>query len=187
MKQNKFLYIRFITVILVSLFILPTIQNPISSLAYNNSGNPACRWPYTQGNKKTLYYKWGNWVDYDWKAAYNIDVVDWNGATNRVGFVYSTSATNTFNMYYSIDNRGGYAVWYCSGTTMTRSDAWINDKYDPGNNNIRRAKVGHEVGHVTSLGHSNVTPALMGGNPDPNVYYIPQQDDKNGIYDRFPW
>jgi hypothetical protein len=187
MKIKTSLNIRNLLVMIVTLTIMTALQIPKVSIAYNNSQNPPCRWPYTVGVKKTLYYKWGNFVDDDWKAAYNISAVDWTGATNRVGFGYSTSATNTFNMYYSIDGRGGYAVWNCSGTTMTRSDAWVNDYYDTGNNNIRRSTTGHEMGHVASLGHSNVTPALMGGNPDPNIYYVPQQDDKNGVYDRFPW
>ncbi len=43
------------------------------------------------------------------------------------------------------------------------------------------------MGHDVSFGHSTVSPSLTEPNPDPNIYYIPQQDDKNGIYDRLPW
>ncbi len=70
---------------------------------------------------------------------------------------------------------------------MTRFDAWVNDRYDPGTSNKRRAQTGHELGHGVSLGHSLVSPSLMGPNPNPEVYYTPQQDDKNGVYARFPW
>lgn len=176
-----------ITLVALTLAIITTLLVSEAGLAYNNYDNPLCRWPYTVGVRKWLYYKWGNWVDTEWKAAYNASVVDWNTATDRVGYGYSTGATNTFNMYYSADGRGGYAVWYCSGSTMTKTGAWVNDYYDPGNSNIRQSRTGHKLGHGVSLGHSTVSPSLMGPNPDPNVYYTPQQDDRNGVYDRFPW
>lgn len=176
-------------VILLSLVImLITLLLPWQSvLAYNNYDNPPCLWSYTPGVKKTLWIKYGNWVDTKWKTAYSLSAAAWSGATDRVGYSWSSGAQNTLNQYYSLDNRGGYVVWYCSGSTMVRFDAWVNDYYDPGELNRRRAQVGHELGHGLSLGHSVISPSLMGPNPDPSIYYTPQPDDINGIYHRFPW
>lgn len=157
------------------------------SFAYKNYDNPPCYWEYTPGSRKVIYYRWGNWVDYEWKSAYNISATDWTSATNRVEYRYSLAADNTFNMYYRpATPEAGYTLWYCSGSAMIKIDVWINDAHDPGTLNLRRNYVGHELGHGIGLGHSTVYPSLMGPN-DPNIHYLPQQDDINGVYAIFPW
>jgi len=89
---------NFLIIILVVMMLLMLHQS--WSFAYNNYDNPPCYWEYTPGSRKVIYYRWGNWVDYEWKSAYNISATDWTSATNRVEYRYSTSADNTFNMYY---------------------------------------------------------------------------------------
>jgi len=175
--------------VLVLGLIVVVVLIPLSlqrSLAYNNFDNPPCFWPYTPGVKKVLYWKYQGYVYERWARAYSASVGDWNSATNRVGYAYSTSATNRLGMYVAADNRSGYTVWYCSGTTMLRFDAYVNDYYT-GTDNWRRSVTGHELGHGISLGHSTVSPSLMGPNPDPQVYYKPQPDDIDGVNDRFRW
>lgn len=47
-------------VVVTALAIITILPASETSLAYNNYDNPPCRWPYTVGVRKWLYYKWGN-------------------------------------------------------------------------------------------------------------------------------
>jgi len=187
-KGQRYKICVFLTsLLMMALTIAVALSFSDEARAYNNYDNPSCFWPYTPGQRKTLLRKWGNWVDYEWKTAYNTSVTDWNQATDRVYFHCSENTQNAFNMYYCPGcTHGGYVTWHCSGSTMTKSTAWVNDAHDPGTRNRRRKITGHELGHVISLGHSVVYPSLMGPN-DPATHYTPQADDINGVLDRFSW
>lgn len=186
--QARIFFIGLLTSLL-TLFILLVEPHVPGVWAYNNYNNPPCFWPYTSGVRKTLYYKFGSALsNYQlWVVAYNSSVSDWNAAQSKVQYTYSSSAASVFDVYNAQDNKAGKTLWYCSGTTMTRADSLGNVFYDNGYSaNLRRSITGHELGHGISLGHSTVSPSLMGPNPNPNVYYAPLSDDIAGVNARFP-
>ncbi|MDY7078060.1 MAG: hypothetical protein SXV54_14180 [Chloroflexota bacterium] len=98
MRKAKFVSVF----VLLALIVSAALWFSDGAFAYNNYDNPSCFWPYTPGQRKALHRRWGNWVDYEWKTAYNISATDWNEATDRVYFNYSQDAQNTFNMYYTV-------------------------------------------------------------------------------------
>jgi hypothetical protein len=186
LNNSLFQTIKFSLPVVIAITLILTSSGGV--FAYNDYDNPPCYWSYTSGQRKTLYWQYGSSNIFDeWRQAYSASLIDWTNATNRVGFTWSSSASNKLYMYVSIDGRGGYTIWSCSGSIMVKFDADVNDYYDPGTANTRRSITGHELGHGVSLGHSYFGPALMGDNPDPETYYTPQWDDQEGIYDRFPW
>jgi hypothetical protein len=76
------------------------------------------------------------------------------------------------------DGRVGYASIACSGSTTVGVNVFGNVYYDPGNNNMRHAYAGNETGHAQSIGHIACCEiALLGNNPDPSIYFTPQQID----------
>lgn len=142
---------------------------------------PPCRWPHNVGTYTGISYKWGNRLQTPgtlWRIAFESAISDWSGAPTKLYFYYSSSGTTIFNTYSMQDGRGGYASIACSGSTTTGVSVFGNVYYDPGNNNIRHAYAGHETGHAQSIGHIACCEiALMGNNPDPNIYFTPQQID----------
>jgi hypothetical protein len=142
---------------------------------------PPCRWPHTAGTYTGIAYKWGDRLQTPgtlWRNAFEAAISDWSGSPTKLYFYYSSNGSTIFNTYYADDNYGGYAAITCSGSATVGVDVFGNVFNDPGDDDIRHAYAGHETGHSQSIGHiSSDEIALMGYNPDPSVYFTPQQID----------
>lgn len=155
---------------------LPVVINPVPEVDI-----PPCRWPHNVGNYTSISYKWGNNLQNPgtlWRNSFESAISDWSGVPTKLYFYYSNSGSTVFNTYSMQDGKGGYAAITCNGSTTTGVNVFGNVYYDTGNNNIRHAYAGHETGHAQSIGHiSSSEIALMGYNPDPSIYFTPQQID----------
>ena len=137
---------------------------------------PPCRW-----NTYSLSYQWGGNLQTPgslWRNAFSAAVVDWSIAPIKFYFYNSSSGVVILNAYYLQDNYSGYAQPYCNGTITTKYEIFGNSFYSNTTNGYH-AIAGHETGHGLSIGHHNDSAviALMGNNPNPQVYYTPQQAD----------
>lgn len=155
---------------------LPHMANSVTEIDI-----PACRWPHAPGTYTNLNYRWGSNLQNPgtaWRNAFEAGTSDWNNTIIKFYFVYSGTGSVIFNTYSADDNRAGYTNIACDGSNTTGAQVFGNVFNDPGNNNARRAIAGHETGHSISIGHivSNYI-ALMGNNPDPTIYFIPQPID----------
>jgi hypothetical protein len=155
---------------------LPIIMKPVPEYDV-----PPCRWPHTYGGYDARYYKWGNYLQTPgtaWRNAFESAIIDWNNAPTKLTFLYSINGSIMINLYYQQDGLGGYAVPLCGETNTIGYYVFGNGLTDTGNPNIRHSTAGHELGHSLGIGHiSGYDIALMGYNPDPNIYYTPQPID----------
>jgi len=174
-----------------NLLYLPII---VKEYPITESGAPACRWPRNYGSSDiSILYKWGSNLQTpgsNWRMAFESGISDWNNATTYIYFYEHPWGIVIFNTYYLNDGLGGYAVPHCNGTITTGYDVYGNlysDQTGGWTVNIRHAYAGHETGHSQSIGHIvNSAIALMGTNPDPNVYFIPQPIDINFVNQIYP-
>jgi hypothetical protein len=92
------------------------------------------------------------------------------------------------NTYSMADGFAGLSIPYCNGSTTSDYDVLGNVYYSSGyTSNHRRSVSGHELGHGFSLGHiSDPGIALMGNNPNPEVYYTPRSLDINLVNQVYP-
>ncbi|MBU1662124.1 MAG: hypothetical protein KKD28_11710 [Chloroflexi bacterium] len=149
---------------------------------------PPCRWHHNIGSYTWISYKWGRnlWKPGVWRSAFEAAISDWNGVSTKIYFYSSSSGPTTFNTYSADDGYGGYAQPFCSGTTTVKYEVWGNSYYSHTTNEYH-AYAGHETGHGQSIGHlSGSMIALMGFNPDPNIYYTPQQPDIDLVDQIYP-
>lgn len=142
---------------------------------------PPCRWPDVVGSYTGIAYKWDDRLQTPgslWRNAFEAAISDWSSAPTKLYFYSSSNGSTVFNTYNIQDGRGGYTIITCIGSETVGVNVFGNVYYDPGNDNIRHAYAGHETGHAQSIGHiSSNEISLMGYNPDPNMYYMPQQID----------
>ena len=146
---------------------------------------PACRW-----STYSLVYKWGVNLQNpgtNWRNAFESAVVDWNIAPVKFYFYYSSTGNVAFDTYFMQDNNQGYAVWHCNDTVTTGYEAYGNTFYSHTLNGYHAA-AGHETGHTQSIGHVGdpTVIALMGNNPNSEIYFTPQQADINFVNIIYP-
>jgi hypothetical protein len=151
---------------------------------------PPCRWSRTPGGYVAIAYKWGSRLQTpgtSWRVAFEAATSDWTALPTKVYFYYSSNGPTIINTYYANDGYGGYAQPYCNGTVTSRYEIYGNSYYSHTTNEYH-AYAGHETGHGQSIGHiSNAgVIALMGFNPNPNVYYTPQPSDTNFVNQIYP-
>ena len=151
---------------------------------------PPCRWSRTPGGYVAIAYKQGDRLQTPgslWRIAFEAAVSDWSGSQTKVYYYYSTNGPTIINTYYANDGYGGYAQPYCNGTVTTQYEIYGNSYYSHTSNEYH-AYAGHETGHGQSIGHiSNPgVIALLGYNPNPNIYYTPQPSDVNFVNQIYP-
>lgn len=181
---------------IVVAFLVATQITPSLVLAQgvNEYDIPPCRWGKSPGQIRNLSYKWGpNLAPFPnafWRIAFQASVSDWNN-TSTPFWLYETSSGEKINLdiYYQVGGYAGYAQPTCSGSTTTyyivRGNSY--NYTGSGNYNRRRSVTGHELGHGHSVGHINSSQiALLGYNPDINVYYTPQSLDVQLIQQVYP-
>jgi len=125
-----------------------------------------------------------------WRVAYEATISDWHWASTYIYFSYSSTGPVKFDIYYDPnDDDAGHAAITCYGSTTTKVDVSSNTFHDPGSNNIRRAYAGHETGHSQSINHiaQEEGIVLMGFNPNPGIYYIPQLTDTSLVNQVYPY
>lgn len=143
----------------------------------------ACRWAHQPAITTYVTYKWGDRLQTPgtlYRNAFQSSVTDWNSTSTKMRLSYSSSGNVEFNTYSSQDGRAGVTYRYCDGQLLTSAEVLANIYYESGRTtNSRRALTGHEMGHGLGLGHipEDEGIALMGYNPDPNIYYVPQNLD----------
>lgn len=154
---------------------------------------PPCRWPHQTGHLLGIAYNWGNYLQTPgtpWRIAFGAAVSDWSTQQTKVYFYQSNSGTVILNTYDQVGGPAGYAQPYCQGTTTVGYDAVGNleGDYNGQTDNQRHAEAGHETGHSQGLGHIEgyAGIALLGYNPDNNVYYVPQQLDVSLVNQVYP-
>ena len=151
---------------------------------------PPCRWARTPGGYVSIAYKWGDRLQTpgsSWRVAFEAATSDWTALPTKVYFYYSSNGPTIINTYSANNGYIGYAQPFCNGTVTSRYEIYGNSYYNHTPNGYR-ARAGHETGHGQSIGHiSNAgVIALMGFNPDPNVYYTPQPADTNFVNQIYP-
>jgi hypothetical protein len=144
---------------------------------------PISRWPHDAGSFTTLYYKWGDNLQVPrslWRNAFTAALNDWSIVPTKMYFEYSPNGSIVINTYNMQDGNRGHADIISDLNTgyTIGGNVFGNVFYDPGNNNMRHATAGHETGHSQSIGHIGDSEiALLGYNPDPSIYFIPQPID----------
>jgi hypothetical protein len=117
-------------------------------------------------------------------------VSDWTNQPTNVYFYQSTSGTVILNTEDIPLNQGsGDSQPICQGTTTVGYNVWGNIEADIAGqtDNQRHAEAGHETGHPQSLGHiPGPDLALLGNNPNNNVYVVPQQRDLDLVNQVYP-
>jgi len=184
-----------LTLIIASLVVFQLIPTPVSAQGVNEYDIPPCRWSKSPGQIKYLSYNWGpNLAPYPnalWRIAFQSSVSDWNN-TSTPFWLYETSSSSPkldLDIYWQGGGSAGFAQPTCSGSTTTHYAVRGNAVYYTGSSNYnrRRSVTGHELGHGHSVGHIDSTQiALLGYNPDPNVYYTPQSIDVQLIQQVYP-
>jgi len=155
-----------------------------TTLAVTETDAPPCRW-----DTRSVSYGWGinAYQGTEYRAAYEQSIPDWNNAGTPIQFSYSSAGRVLLEIYYQNDNRSGYAQPYCNGSRTMNYDVFANNRYKSTDANRRRAVTGHELGHANGVGHIGGTViALLGNNPDPSRYYIPQKPDVDLIKQVYP-
>ena len=113
---------------------------------------------------------------------------DWNFVASKIEYSWDSSGTVIINVDYddSENAPAGWTYWTFSSGTLIDAEVYMNTLITYYSANGKRSVACHELGHGLSLGHI-LTPdiALMGFNPNIDVYYLPQPIDislVNGIY-----
>lgn len=146
---------------------------------------PGCRWPHALGTVTVVSFSWGTSLQtpgLPWRIAFESAVADWNSSPTKMLFIYSPDGAVRFNTYSAQDGLGGISYPYCGSANNTFGySVWGNLYYDSlysYSTATRLSTTSHEAGHSLSLGHiSDVKIALLGYNPDTNIYYRPQPLD----------
>jgi hypothetical protein len=151
---------------------------------------PPCRWSRTPGGFIAIPYKWGGNLQNpgtSWRIAFEAAIIDWYELPTKVYYYYSEAGPTTFNTYSAQDTWGGKSTAYCIGTDTSWYLIEGNIFYDQTINGFH-AYAGHETGHGQSIGHVADTGviALMGTNPDPEIYFTPQPIDIDFVNQIYP-
>ena len=179
------------TLTVIMLILTSALFVPATSvLAVAEVDAPSCRWNHIGQTTTYVTYFWGSNLQGNslWKTAFQSSLSDWNGISTRMRYRYDSYGDVYINTYRMADSLAGYAAPSCSGAVTAGYDVLGNTYYDTGySSNYRRSITGHELGHGFSLGHiSDSGIALMGNNPNPDIYYRPQTLDTNLVNEIYP-
>jgi hypothetical protein len=163
------------------------IKNPV---IISEGDVPPCRWSRTPAGYVAIPYKWGDNLQNpgtSWRIAFEAAISDWTLLPTKVYYYFSVDGPTIFNSYYMDDSRGGQSTPYCNGTTTSRYLIEGNSFYDETTNGYH-AYAGHEAGHGQSLGHISNPGliALMGYNPNNEIYFTPQPPDIDFVNQIYP-
>lgn len=151
---------------------------------------PSCRWrPIYGSDEISIFYEWGNNLQSPgnpWRVAFEAGISDWNTTLTKVTFYYHSFEDVLVNTYNLNDGFAGYAVPHCDGTITTYYEVFGNENYSQ-STNARHAIAGHEIGHSQSIGHiDDPRIALMGYNPNNEIYFVPQPLDISLVNQIYP-
>lgn len=167
-----------------------TVYLPLVYKSVPETDSPQCRWNHTPGEWTSIFYKWGSNLQLPgslYRNAFEASIADWSYLPTKIFFYFSSDGTTIIDTYSMQDNQSGYANITCIGSKTKNIKVYGNLFYEPFNDNIRRAYTGHEIGHAQSIGHIlSDEISLMGHNPDPNIYFTPQQIDIDLIVHIYP-
>lgn len=162
------------------------IVRPLQSvIGYNDYGNAPCQW-FNSGGGVTIRYDWGSNLQGPSliRSAFQAGVGNWNAANTPVNLSENSTEQALLNSDYVPGGAAGWTDWNYCGTNRIYTFAFMNSSGF--NSSAAEATAGHELGHVIGLGHSFANPALMGVNPDPTIFFKPQQDDIDGVIAIYP-
>ncbi|MBA4548874.1 matrixin family metalloprotease [Thermoactinomyces intermedius] len=150
---------------------------PSMTFAYSFTGDKLCDYYY-------VYYRWGGHITKEHQEASKKAIQSWNEAQDKRRFVQGdSSATGVVDSYYSsTDGYFGYSYWQTGvGSCINSWVAKMNTYYESNNDSqFGQSVLGHEIGHVLGLAHTNWT-SLMNTERDRFQTYTPQTDDINGV------
>lgn len=139
---------------------------------------------HMSGTLTTINYDWGSYLQYQnnpWRMAATSSIWDWNAKSSRIDYSWGNDETVLIDLYYdsSPGSEGGICVWYFNSSYLIYAEVLQNSYYSWYSTNQMRSATGHELGHGLGLGHilNTDTIALMGNNPDTNLYFMPQLAD----------
>lgn len=151
---------------------------------------PSCRWQPIYGSSEiSIFYDWGSNLqssENSWRLAFEAGISDWNITQTKVTFYHHPFENVLINTYSLNDGFAGYAQPFCDGSITTYYEVYGNSYYSQSTNS-RHAIAGHEIGHSQAIGHiGNPEIALMGFNPDNNIYIVPQLIDVMFVNQIYP-
>ncbi len=162
-----------------------------SAYAYNNY-DPECWWSNPSGQYLYVNWKWGPNINISggWADDYRLASTNWSNAGTKARMGYNSSAQDTADTYYTIENRPAYTEYWCNfNYTMADAHAYGNlyafsDSGTP--DSYRRFAAAQEMGHTLGLGHSSDSGAVMYKFVNTGLYY-PSSDDTAGLNTMYPW
>ncbi len=164
---------------------LPLIVKPVTETFV-----PPCRLAHDIGTLTGISFRWGDNLqnpNSNWRYAFESALSNWNVSPTMIYFFNHIDGTTSIDTYTFDDGKGGYTDWFCEGGVSAGSNVFANTFYEYNNSNMRQAVAGHELGHAQYIGHVDSTEiALMGNNPNPEIYFTAQSIDISLVNQIYP-